>query len=94
MGAPFDPRVGRQRRLLVFLRLALGAVALLGVVDLVLPAPWKERASTVMVVALIAIPAVRVLWLTTRWVRKGDRRFAAAGVALLAVMASGLLLGR
>ncbi len=34
-----------------------------------------------MVVALVAIPAVRALWLTVRWFRKGDRRFAAAGVA-------------
>ncbi len=94
MGPPLDPRVGRQRWLLVFLRASLGAVAVLGVVDLLLPQPWKDTASVAMVVALIAVPAIRILWLTTRWVRKGDRRFAAAGLALLLVMASGLVLGR
>jgi len=94
VGPPLDPRVGRQARLLVFLRASLVAVAVLGLVDLVLPEPWKDRASVAMVVALIAIPAIRILWLTTRWLRKGDRRFAAAGLVLLVVMSSGLVLGR
>lgn len=93
MGPPHDPRVGRQRRLLVFLRVALAAVALLGVVDLLLPADAKEGPATVMVGALVAIPAVRILWLVVRWFGKGDRRFAVAGLVLLAVMGSGLLLG-
>lgn len=61
-------------------------------VDLLLPADAKEGPATVMVGALVAIPAVRILWLVVRWFGKGDRRFAVAGL-VLAVMGSGLLLG-
>ena len=87
-----DPRAGRQAALVTFLRAAEVAVAALGVADVLAPPPWKERLAVVMVGALVAIPATRVLWLTARWTAKGDRRFALAGVALVAVMVSGLVL--
>lgn len=90
---PPDPRADRQRHLVGFLRGALVGIALLGAVDLILPGIWRERGAQLMVACLIAVPIIRILWLVARWTRKGDRRFALAGVALLAVMASGYLLG-
>jgi hypothetical protein len=41
---------------------------------------------------LIAAPIGRVVWLLVRWLRRGDRRFALAAVALLAVMGVALAL--
>jgi hypothetical protein len=34
-----------------------------------------------------------VLWLMVRWMKRGDRRFAAAAALLLAVMGVALLVG-
>ena len=41
------------------------------------------------VVVVIAAPLLRVLWLILAWWRSGDWRFVGAGLALLAVVATG-----
>jgi hypothetical protein len=93
-GIPTDPKEGRQRTLVAFLRAAIVAVAAFAVAGLVAPEPWDRRVGNVVVGLLVSVPAGRAAWLVVRWVRKGDRRFAAVGVVLLAVMASGYVLGR
>jgi membrane protease YdiL (CAAX protease family) len=91
--SPLGPRARRRRQLAAFLRAALVAVLVLAVVALVLPADGVAHAAAVgMVVVLVAAPVVRVAWLTGRWWRLGDRRYAGAGAALLAVVAVGLVL--
>lgn len=90
---PPDPRLGRQRALAIYLRVALTVAGLLGVTAALLPDDWGEEAAGVaMVVVLIAAPVGRVAWLLVRWLRRGDRRFALAAVALLAVMGVALAL--
>jgi uncharacterized membrane protein len=41
---------------------------------------------------LVAAPLVRVVWLVRRWLARGDRRYAAVGVAVLVVIAGGVLI--
>ncbi|MGY6499558.1 MAG: DUF1634 domain-containing protein [Acidimicrobiales bacterium] len=80
------PLIGRQRHLLVALRVGVAMVALLAVAGLFLPGEAGRWASTGVVVALIAIPTLRVTWLAVRWIRRGDRRFAAVALAVLGVL--------
>jgi hypothetical protein len=90
---PPDPRLGRQRALAIYLRVALALAMVLGVAAVVLPDEWGEEvAGVAMVVVLIAAPIGRVVWLLVRWLRRGDRRFALAAIALLAVMGVALAL--
>lgn len=85
-----NPLAGRQRALLVFLRVALGATAGCALVAVVA----GDTAGRVMVSLLVAIPIVRIAWLVTRWSGRRDWRFAAAGLVLLAVMVTGSVLAR
>lgn len=82
---------GRQRTLVWFLHAALVAVLALAVATLVLPRGARDAAGSAMVICLVASPLVRVGWLVVRWARKGDHRFAATGLLLLAVVASALV---
>ncbi len=92
-GTPVDPRAGRQHHLVLALRVALVVVFVLGVVELVVPDDLQRGFGVALLVALIGATAGRVLWLVVRWCRRRDWRFAAAGAALLVVLASGYLLG-
>ena len=93
VGPPPDPRALRQRHLVVALRAATVVAIVLAGAALTLPAPWGERAGVVMVGVLVGAPVGRVVWLTLRWVRRRDVRFALAGVALLAVVAMAAAVG-
>jgi hypothetical protein len=87
-----DPRRDRQRVLALYLRVALGCVLLLALATAVLPDSVSDGVGGAMIAVLILAPIGRVVWFLVRWTRRGDRRYAAAAVALLLVMASGLLL--
>jgi hypothetical protein len=89
-----DPRLGRQRVLALYLRVALAVVLALGTATVFVPEDWETGFGRVMVVVLIVAPIIRVVWLLARWTRRGDRRYALAAVALLAVMGAALVLGR
>ncbi|HSL58090.1 MAG TPA: hypothetical protein VK866_09640 [Acidimicrobiales bacterium] len=93
VGPPPDPLARRQRHLVVALRAATVVAVVLAAGALVLPDRWGERAGTAMVGVLIGAPVLRVAWLTVRWVRRGDVRFALTGVALLVVIAVAALAG-
>lgn len=88
------PRLRRQvvlTRVLVAVAVAVGVVAVTAVVaGAAGVAAWLGTAT---VVALIAAPVVRVVWLGVRWLRLGDRRYAAVCAALLAIMAVAAAVG-
>ena len=48
--------------------------------------------ATVVVVAVVSVPLLRVGWLVHRWRQERDGRFVAIGLALLAVVAAGAAL--
>lgn len=89
---PPDPRIARQRATALYLRAAIVVSFSLGVATLVLPGDAGRAVGVAMTVVLIVAPLVRVAWLLVRWLRRGDRRFAAAAFTLLLVTGSGLLL--
>jgi hypothetical protein len=91
---PDDPRLGRQRAIATYLRVALFAVLVIACAVVVAPDSWEIDLGRVMVAVLIVAPIGRILWLLARWTRRGDRRYALAAVALLAVMGTALVLGR
>jgi hypothetical protein len=83
--APFDPRADRQRALVAFLRLAGVITFALACVGL-LPGDLGRLARGGVVAVLVGAPLVRVGWLATRWARKGDARYAAVSLAVIAVV--------
>jgi uncharacterized membrane protein len=83
------PLVGRQRHLVRAMRIGLGLAAVLALVGVAAPGRAGTYASTAFMSALIAMPLLRVVWLTVRWIHRRDLRFAAvsAGVLLIAGLA-------
>lgn len=67
-------------------------VIVLGLLSVVLPERASMPVAVAVVSAVIATPLLRVVWLVHRWRQEHDRRFVAAGLALLALVASGALL--
>lgn len=51
-----------------------------------------DTLALVAVVTVIATPLLRVAWLVFRWIQERDARFAAAGIGLLVVVATGAVL--
>ncbi len=91
-GEIVDPRFDRFRPLSNALGWALLVVAVLAVASVVLPSPVGGWAGVALVATLVAVPLARVLWLVARWIRRGDRRYAAVGAGVLAVIVAGALL--
>ncbi|MFP4511800.1 MAG: hypothetical protein ACLFRV_02510 [Acidimicrobiales bacterium] len=84
---PSHPLVGRQRRLIAMLRIALGLGALLALAGMVTPGAAGERLAHGFVAILVAVPVLRVGWLTLRWFRRHDLRFALVGLTVLGIVA-------
>src|SRR5690606_23786245 len=91
-GPPPNPRRGRQRHLIRFLRTGLALVAVAALAAVVLPGTAGRVAGWLVVAFLVGVPVVRVGWLDVRWLRLGDRRYAAVATAVLAVVAVGAVL--
>lgn len=89
---PFDPRRGRFDALSRSMTAAMVLASAAAVLGVLLPGRAGELAGLVMVVVLVATPLARVLWLVGRWFRRGDPRYAAVGVGVLAIVAAGALL--
>lgn len=89
-----EHRAGRQRRLALFLRAAAGLTLVLAVLGATLPDRGRDKAGAAMVAVLVAAPAIRSAWLARRWLRKGDRRYAATAILVLAIVATGAVLAR
>lgn len=92
-GPPPDHRVGRQARLLRFLRIATAVALVLCVVALAAPGAAGRAAGNAAVVTLVAVPLVRVAWLAQRWARKGDRLYATVACGLLVIVGAAALVG-
>lgn len=73
------------------LRVLLAVAAALAVAALILPGQAGRMASQLLLGILIAAPLLRVAYLSLRWLRRGDRRYAAAGALLLLVTAVGVV---
>lgn len=80
-----QPLVGRQRRLVIALWTGLIVAAGTATFAVLLPGRGGELAGQAFLASVIAIPLLRVLWLTSRWFMRRDLRFGAAGLSLLAV---------
>lgn len=91
-GPPPNPRLGRQRFLVGYLRVSLVLVGLAAAATVLVPDDLDRWSGWAVVGLLVAVPVVRLGWLAVRWARLGDWRFAVAGMGLLAVMAAGALL--
>jgi hypothetical protein len=69
--------------------LTLAVAAVSALVAVVTTGDASRAAGTASLVAVIAAPLGRSLWLGVRWLRKGDRRFALVAAAVLAIVAAG-----
>jgi hypothetical protein len=84
---PMD-REDRFGAIVLFLRVCAALALGLAVVGTLAASSVADRVGDALVAVLVAVPFVRVTWLVIRWVNRGDRRFAIAGCALLAVWAA------
>jgi hypothetical protein len=75
-----------------FLRGAFALVVAAATIGTLAPGEWRERTAALIVAALVAVPVLRLTWLTVRWARRGDLQFAARALALLVVIGAGALL--
>lgn len=89
---PIDPRLDRYRPLTRALTAALVVAVALAALTVLLPARLADWTGAALVAVLIGAPLARVLWLVRRWLARGDRRYAAVGVAVLVVIAGGVLI--
>lgn len=80
-----QPLVGRQRRLILALRMGVSAAGVMAAVGVLAPDPVGSVASRGFFGLVIAVPLLRVAWLTLRWINRRDLRFAAVGVGVLVV---------
>lgn len=71
------------------LRVTIRVTLALAVVGTIVPGSAGEVASAAAIGLIIAAPLLRVAWLTYRWWRWGDRRFALVAAALLVVVGTG-----
>lgn len=83
------PLVGRQRHLLLFLRTLYALAVGFAAGGVLLPGAAGRASGTGLVVTLVAAPVLRVAWLTARWLRRRDVRFAAVALVLLVVVGIG-----
>ncbi len=81
------PLVGRQRRMILALRVSLALAATLALGGLLLPGETGRALAWGFVGLVIAAPVVRTGWLALRWWRRGDPRFALVAVGVLGVVA-------
>ena len=80
------PMVGLHR----LVQAAAAAALVLGVLGATLPGDAGTATGTAAVSVVVGAPLVRVAWLSGRWLRKGDVRFAVLAVVLLAVVGAGV----
>ncbi len=67
------------------------SLASLSLAGLVLPGRTGDFLLSSALMLLIATPLLRVVWVVHRVAKEGDRQFAIIGVALLSVVALGVL---
>jgi Na+/proline symporter len=87
-----DPR--QHQRETVFAQWSRRAVVLVGVLALagaLVPGGAGRTLAGLAIAVVVALPLLRVLWLVALWRHQRDRRFVAAGLALLGLVALGVV---
>ena len=82
-GAPMSAHMGLLAKVL---QVALVVAFVTACGGAFIPGTVGDVSAVACVVVLIGAPALRVIWLTVGWARQGDRRFAALGSVLVAVV--------
>jgi hypothetical protein len=77
------------QRLAILMQVALVAAFGFALGGAFIPGVVGRVSGAICLALLISAPILRVLWLTVAWACDGDRRFAAFGAVLLAVLAVG-----
>lgn len=76
----------------VLLRTATAVALVAAAIGTVTTGRWSTAAGGIAVAVVVAAPLLRVALLGLRWLRVGDRRYALAALALLAVTGGGAAL--
>lgn len=87
-----DPRSGRFQPLIVMSRAAVGLALVLAVVGMTVGGTIGSSAATAAVAVVLIAPLARVVWLAARWFRRGDPRYGAVALGVLAVVAGAAVL--
>jgi uncharacterized membrane protein len=74
------------------LRIAVIAALTLSIVGATVGGDAGRYLSGACIALIVAAPLLRVVMLSAAWYRRGDRRFAAVGAGLLAIVAIGALI--
>ena len=82
------PRV-RYQRIIWALRITSRVALVAALAGTMVPGRAGRQASAAAVGLVIAAPLLRVSWLSYRWWRWGDRRFASVAGSLLLVVGTG-----
>lgn len=80
---------GRRQR--TWLRAASWVLGGLAIVGTAVPGDVGEAVAGLAVVVVILVPLLRVVWVTFRFAQDRDRRFVMVGMAVLGVVAFGIL---
>lgn len=74
-----------------WLRTAVLLIVVAAVLGMLAPGSLGETAAAAAVILIILTPLARVVWIIYRLAQEHDRRFVLVGVALLSVVAFGVL---
>lgn len=92
-GSPIpDPRSGRFQPLVVMSRAAVVAALVLAGVGTVFGGTVGRAAATAAIAVVLVAPIARVVWLAARWFRRGDPRYGAVALGVVAVVAGAAVL--
>ena len=83
----------RKNPLAASLRRAAVVTTVLAAAAVVVPGRPGEVLAGAALAVVVAAPLARVAWLARTWRAEGDRRFAALAVLLLALVATGAVVG-
>lgn len=92
MNEPVDPRAGRFDPLVRGARVAVAAAFGLALLGIVVPSPAGPWFATAAIAVVLVAPLARIVWLGTRWFRRGDPRYGWVAVGVLCVVTAGVVL--
>lgn len=82
---------GRSDALARWTNIALGLAALLSLIGVIVRGDIGTTLDSAALLLLGSLPTLRVVTMAARWARGGDRRYATAAIALLLLMAIGVV---
>ena len=82
---------GQADALVRWTNIALGLAAPLALIGVIVRGDIGTTLDSAALLLLGSLPTLRVVTMAVRWARSGDRRYATAAVALLLLMAIGVV---